>query len=340
MALVWSVIAVVASLLDAPSSYIVVVPSLGWAAGGLIGGLYASRSTSTDSADDYALQAATFVPFIVLLCLWPPVIWLLYDAIGTKALIVMSLCSGLVLSAITPVMQGARRPARVMTSLIAAAAFFVFLTYIFAIPFTAENPRHLNLSFHLDADSHRAQWWLQQAGDDVPRRLAQAAPFTAKEVAVVPWLPGNTARVAPAPAQPLMAPELRVEEVLGTSGGRRVRARLLSARGAPEAGLALPIERVRSLSMEGHQPSTRTRRQRKPSMFQTAGLIEARCVTVPREGVEVDIEINGDGPVRAFLWDASPGLPPEGRFLLESRPENVCPIQDGDRTLVSREINL
>jgi hypothetical protein len=93
--------------------------------------------------------------------------------------------------------------------------------------------------------------------------------------------------------------------------------------------------------MEGAQPPPAAENRRKlPSPFAAAGLMELRCATLPPEGVEVSIEINGTDPLTARVWDVSRGLPPQGQFLVDARPKNTCPVQNGDETLVSQEINL
>jgi hypothetical protein len=64
------------------------------------------------------------------------------------------------------------------------------------------------------------------------------------------------------------------------------------------------------------------------------------CVTVPPGGVTVQFTLPAGKPVEVYLLDESPGLPLEGFFLQKARPPTATPIQDGDKTVVSRAIPL
>jgi hypothetical protein len=348
MWLLWSMGSVAVSWIDSSVSYVLVVPSLAAAAAGLIA-VFSTRGEAGlfDSIerprrlDGRFIGVATIAPLLAVLPLWVPVAWLFYDGLGISLVVTLAAVAALVGSTVSPLMRGAPSLTRLAGVVSAVAALVLFVVCAFAKPFTLENPRHLNLGFHLDATARRAWWELDQAGPDLPPALTQVASFSQDETSPLPWLPRYKVHVAPAPLFPLAQPELRVAENVPTKTGRRVRARLVSRRNAPEAGIAVPSARIRSLTMEGRQlPSSPKNRRKSFSAFSDAGLSELRCVTLPPEGVEISIEISGAEPLVAFVWDASPGLPPQGRFLLEARPKDACPVQNGDETLVSHQISL
>ena len=64
------------------------------------------------------------------------------------------------------------------------------------------------------------------------------------------------------------------------------------------------------------------------------------CTTTGGEGVEVELEITGMGPVEVHLWDASAGLPRPGGALLSARPSWAVPFNTGDRTVVLAKTTL
>src|SRR5207244_10517185 len=64
------------------------------------------------------------------------------------------------------------------------------------------------------------------------------------------------------------------------------------------------------------------------------------CTTTGVEGVHIELELSGAGPVDAYLWDASPGLPEQGAALLSARPAWAVPFQTGDRTLAVARVRL
>ena len=52
-------------------------------------------------------------------------------------------------------------------------------------------------------------------------------------------------------------------------------------------------------------------------MIALAGMIDMRWETMTSDGVQVELDVDGDAPFEVVLWDQSPGLPPEGKPLLD-----------------------
>ncbi|TMB03934.1 MAG: M20/M25/M40 family metallo-hydrolase [Deltaproteobacteria bacterium] len=294
------------------------------------------------AASAHARWVTSLLPLAAAAVLWCPVAWLLYDALGLPILPASSALLTLVLGTAAlawleagPRFRGALAfgtAALIVTASVAAAA---------ALPFTADNPRKLNLWYSLDADAKEARWLASAGTGPLPRELGAAAPFGRAPVAALPWAPRVRAYSAPAPALPLSRPELAIEEQRSEGGTRSIRARLRSPRGAALAGIALPAERVMSVRMNGTSvPETPSKNLVGAAYGDSRAWRGYVCTTTGVEGVQIELELSGAGPVDAYLWDASPGLPEQGAQLLSARPAWAVPFQTGDRTLAVARLRL
>jgi hypothetical protein len=77
-----------------------------------------------------------------------------------------------------------------------------------------------------------------------------------------------------------------------------------------------------------------------PLRPQRGGVRVLRCLTTPREGIEVALEIRGAQGVELRIVDRSPGLPGTAATLLLARPPWAVTSQGGDATLVSRRMTI
>jgi len=289
----------------------------------------------------HARWSALLLPIAVAAVLFCPVAWLLYDALGVPVLPVASALLALVLgSAAQAWLEAGARLRGAVSFGTAAVAFTLAVAAAIAPPFSADNPRKLNLWYRLDADAQQARWLASASTGPLPASLAAAAPFERKPAPALEWAFGDLAYAAPAAAVPLARPELALLEQIASQQGRRtVRARLRSPRGAPVAGLAFPAARLLSMKMNGVQvpedgaKSSRAHRQARD----WRGSI---CTTMGPSGVEVELELSGPDPVEAYVWDASPGLPEQGASLLAARPAWAVPFSTGDRTVVFGKVRL
>ena len=320
----WAILALVGLVLAAIApevSYVVVLPAL---VAGIFGIAAAHRRTWW--------AAAVAAPAIAAAILLLPIAWLLYDAMGTVLLPVSAAVFAILFALVFPAAEkifarAVTIPASVVSLLIAIAAAF-------APPFSPDNPKHENLV--LLADEGKAQWIVEGPSSLEPSFRA-AAQFSEKPGAPLSWLPRYKAFVAPAPSPGLDAPRLdgvRVE-------GKLLRATLVSPRGAPRAGVVAPESRVRAIRFDGQAPAELTSKNRiAMSPLAMPGMINLRWETMTAEGVPVEMDLEGDGPFEIVVWDQSPGVPAEGKALLAARPPEACPVQDGDRTLVVRNVRV
>jgi len=294
------------------------------------------------AASAQARWVASLLPLAVAAVLWCPVAWLLYDALGIPILPASSALLALVLGTAAPAWLEA--DARIRGALAFGAAVLVVTAAVAAAaaqPFSADNPRKLNLWYSLDAGANEARWLASASTGPLPRELAAAAPFGRAPGAALPWAPRVQAYSAPAPALALAAPELVVEEQRSEGGTRSIRARLRSPRGASLAGIALPAERVRSVRMNGTSgPDTSSKNRVGAAFGDLRSWRGYVCTTTGSEGVRIELELSGTGPVEAYLWDASPGLPEQGAAIFSARPAWAVPFQTGDRTLVVGKVRL
>ncbi|MFL5309000.1 MAG: M20/M25/M40 family metallo-hydrolase [Myxococcales bacterium] len=290
----------------------------------------------------HARWLSSLLPLAVAAVLWCPVAWLLYDALGIPILPASSALLAFVLGTAAPVWLEAGPRLRGATAFVAAAlAVTGSVAAATAPPFSADNPRKLNLWYSMDADANEARWLASATSGPLPRELAAAASFARAPAVPLPWAPRVQAYSAPAPAFPLARPELVVEDRRSDGGARSIRARLRSPRGASLAGIALPAERLTAVRMNGVSvPATPSKNLVGAAYGDSRSWRGYVCTTTGSEGVRIELELSGGEPVDAYLWDGSSGLPEQGAALLSARAEWAVPFQTGDRTLVVTKIRL
>jgi hypothetical protein len=237
----------------------------------------------------------------------------------------------------TLLLPAASRALAKRTAALAGAACILFAALAaLAQPFSPDNPKHENFVLLLDADQRKGQW-LVEGQRSLDPAVRAAAQFGEKPEAPYPWLPRYKAFIAPGPALALDPPRLDDVQV----SGRTVRARLRSPRGAPKVGLLAPSDRVRALRFDGQRPAELTTKNLiAMSPWALQGMTDLRWETMTPEGVAVELEVEGDGPLEVVLWDQSPGLPAEGSKLLAARAADACAFQDGDRVIAMHRTRI
>ena len=98
---------------------------------------------------------------------------------------------------------------------------------------------------------------------------------------------------------------------------------------------------MRAIRLDGQtSPELTSKNLIARSPWTPLGMIDLRWETMTAEGVPLEMDLDGDGPLEVLVWDQSPGLPAEGKALLAARSPEACPVQDGDRTLVVRKVRV
>jgi hypothetical protein len=250
---------------------------------------------------------------------------LLYQSFGGPALPGIALLVGLLCTPIAPLCADAQRPRKLSV-----------VAVIVAPVFSAKAPEHVNLEYVQEADSGKSQWVVYPASGRLPEPLRMATNFRYEDAGPYPWIV-EPSFVVNAPYLDFAPPTFTILELSAVRGQRVYRALLRSERGAPEAQVAFPPNSgIESVSAENEplQPESESLRR---------GL-NGWCVysfsAMPAKGVELSFTLPAGKSVEVYALDATYSLPSEGFFLLKARPLTAVPYGGGDRTIVSRRVEL
>jgi len=264
--------------------------------------------------------------------LWFPLVRGLELGMGLQAPAVHAAAVGAALLPVTALLSSSRhrRPALAGLTLAALVAAGITAT---RPAWTDDHPRPLNLLCHVDASAGSARWLAASLPEPLPARLQATEPWRRPAVPPLPWMGGGAGLwAAPAPDPHLPPPAFQLTRSVERAPQRRVVGRLRSPRGAPVLHLFLPDSAGLVRARLGSRWFDPVPSRRGWHMLSAIGL--------PAEGVEVELILESEEPAEAIVADDSPGLPPEGRELIDARPDWAVPIHSGDRTVVTVHINL
>jgi hypothetical protein len=283
---------------------------------------------------------AAILPLAVSAMVSFPLALLLYPGFGGRALPLIAVLVGVLLSPLAPLCADVQR-ARGLSLL--ALPWFAGATMLLAsfaaivVPaFSAKAPEHVNLQYVQEADSGNSQWVVYPASGHLPEPIRLATNFRAEESGAFPWIP-DPAFFAAAPHVEVAPPTFTVLESSELPAKRRYRILLRSERGASEALIMFPpdsrIDSVRAAD-EPVQPQTDRVRQSENGWY------SYDFYAMPAKGVEVSFTLPVGKPVEVYVLDVTYALPLEGMFLLKSRPLTATPFGEGDCTIASRRVQL
>lgn len=319
----WGLGATALAVIQPGMSYLLLVPA---AAAALLG------AAALAARSELVRRAAAVGPAAVAAVLWCAILALfLYPGLGVVALPVVGALTALVATSLAPLIADyagrLRRAWPLAAALVGAAAA---ITAVAMPRYTAQTARPFDLVLFQDADSGQSRWLVSRTWRPVPERLRRVAELSARPEPAFPW----TRRpyfAAAASVDPLAPPELTVVADEVARGVRTLRARLRSPRGAPIGRLLLspeaPIGRV---TLAGEELP----------LGEGSGWKSFTYLTLPEQGVELELRLTGAVPIEVYLTDQSPGLPPAGDELVAALPPTVSPMQDGHVTVVSRRLRL
>jgi hypothetical protein len=322
----WAVAGVAAAVLSPDMSYLVVLPAL---AAAVLGALWSLGPPRRSAAAGPVGAWAWLPPHLVGAAVWMPLIWVLYDALGEMGLAVSGAAFGVLLTLLAPVFTALRARGVLVSGILVVAIACAWARQ--TVKFTSDSPNKLRLDYVLDASGvePRAKWAALSLGGELPPALQKAAGFDARPVEPLPWPSWRPSYLAEAKPIRVAPPELEILE----RAGQNVRVRLSSPRGALDAGLVVPSQRLRGARVNG-KPIRTVATKNVIAALRSGAMSHVLCHTTAREGVEVELDLAGDTPVEVFVWDSTDGLPEAGAALLAARgPEHVT-FQQGDRTLV------
>jgi hypothetical protein len=311
--------------------FIYLIPALGAA----LGVLPCLRRPTVGGPASWQFTMAAAVPALLFFGLVLPMLWLLYDALGTLAwpMITLVLCCGAI--ALLPLLAAAGHRRRQLLAMIAVCIAVGGALIGASLPlYSADWPQAVNLEYWRDTDQGTYQW-LARTGHPLPTALASAGHFGATPHS---RFPGSLSRAffAPAPAMPLPAPELTLIDSSSDGPLLHYHLKLSSARGAAAASVIFPqalgVDAVDLLT----DPASTPLHVRLEKMH--SGARALRLLTLPGDGVEFSFETKRAPELQVF--DMSYGLPVEGRFLQAARPATALPFQEGDVTIVYRRLTL
>lgn len=329
----WAMLALALAWQAPGLSYVLLIPAGVAALAGLPATVRKSENAAASSlAAILPLAAAGFVAFAPAM--------MLYNALGNRALAVIGLVVGLLLTPVAPLcvnLRGAPGLRGVALPWIPflATALAVFAGIVAPV-YSAKAPERVNIQYWQDADSGNSQWIVEPASGRLPEPIQLAASFRRVDRGAFPW-GTQAAFLADAPRLDVAPPTFTILASSQTDSTRSYRVLLRSERGAPRAAVFFPPDTdVESVRMAGQplQPQTDQVKGYRN------GWIAYSCPAMPESGVEISFSLPAGKPVEISAVDETYGLPPEGTFLLGSRPLTATSSQDGDVTIVTRRVQL
>lgn len=282
-----------------------------------------------------ALALAALVPLVLVtppfFALFPTLAVLGREAVVSPVVVSFVLVA-ILLGTLVPQLQFLSSRRRWLTpALFGMLALALMVGELGTSGFDDEHPRPNQIQYTLNADTGQASWqsaaekpdaWTQQffadgyeAGEDT----FSPGYFYEEPIAVIR---------APAPATDLPAPQLTVLEDSVEDNIRRLRLRLHSPRGAYVAQLNMELPGTLLTATVGGQPieiatSPTNHLYAIPASerLRFPLLIHA----LPVEGVEIELEYFGSGPIPVALTDYSNGLPEVFASTITPRPLEYMP---------------
>jgi len=329
----WAVLSIVISWLTPGISYVLLIPSAVAALAGLPFTPWRDEKVpGSFLAALLPLAAAGIIGFAVPM--------LLYDAMGIKSLVTMTLLVGLIFTASAPLCVGLRNahglPMLMFPGVPVAVVILAVFGAVIAPAYSAKSPQHVNIEYWQDADSGKSQWIVYPASGVLPEPVRLATSFHRLQYGPFPW-GTESAFVANAPHVDVSPPTFTILESAVAGSRREFRTLLRSERGAPEAIVLFPPDAdVESIRIEGEPVVV----EKDVARRFLNGWAAYDCSTMPAKGVQLSFTLPVGRSVEVFALDRSFTLPLEGMFLLKSRPLTAAPFQNGDVTLVSRHVQL
>lgn len=329
----WALLAVVIAWQAPGVSYVLLVP-VGAAA---LAGLPATLPRSENSAGA-AFAAVLPIATVGVVAFGPTL--LLYSALGNSGLVLIAVVIGLICTPLAPLCADLRGVPGLRGLAIPWVPILVMGLALFAaviVPaYSAKSPERMNIKFSQDADTGNAQWIVEPDSGHLPDPIRPAAAFRGTERGAFPW-DTHASYVSEAPHLDLAPPTFTVLESSEADGRRSYRTLLRSERGAPYAALFFPPDAgVENVQIGGQSLPPASDQIR--SFFN--GWVAYACPAMPAAGIEVSFSVPLGKTVEVSAADQSYGLPPEGMFLVNSRPLTATPSQNGDVTIVSRRVQL
>lgn len=308
----WCVFLAITSVAAPETSHVFTWPTLGSLLGVHVAARLTQRRRSVLGALALVLAALPAVSVAVT------VPYLFYVALQLHRATFAMLSVTLVLAHFLPHVElagGGRslRPAAV----VGLAGGALLLVAVLRSGFSAEQPRPTGLAYALDRSTGHAAWI--STDRELPAQHAKYfSPGAAPVDALNPYDADLVTHVGAAPAMALAGPRLARIADERSEGHRRLRFRISSARRAPELSLFIPsnVTVVRAI-IDGQAVA-----EQPPYASTPSHPWGFRFLAPPADGIEVELELAGEGGVEVRLLDRTyelpevDGSPPMARDLM------------------------
>jgi len=258
-----------------------------------------------------------------------------YTAIGLSSMgaRLMSFMFALCFLLLCPLLESliaASRNFLPLASLLAAIGFCVAGSW--TARYGLAHPKPSMLSYVLDAGHGKALWTSSAARvDPWTANYVSASPVRAKLPDFYPdWLPIEFIQHE-APALPLLPPQAELLENSVAGETRALHLRITSPRHARVIHVGIAQTEVLNASVDGHDLG----RPSEARWYQP-GHWSFDYANPPAKGIDLQLRVQGTGPISLVLIDRSSGLPSIPGANLPPRPLDSMPFHSGDQTMVRR----
>jgi hypothetical protein len=321
-----ALLALVTSVALSEVSYLVLAPAILWCA--LETAIAPGRAGST-----LRLWTSLVLFAALALLLWVPIRAQFWLALSFRKPVALAVPTAATLALLWPslTLLPARPLARTGIALLVAGALLL-AGVVFKVPGGTEGREWLNLRHVYDTELDLARFEASTFGARLPREIAAAAEWSRATTPPFPWMTLDPSmHVAPAPRIDAPPPKLEVLETKTLEGGRRVRCRLTSPRGAPRLHLHLPEE----VSIE----TIEWRGQRIEGGFE--GVRTQLLFAFEQDGVEFVLRDRAASPSSVHLIDQDWAWTSEHSALIEARDAYThLPRSDGDIVFIGARHKL
>ncbi|HVT44684.1 MAG TPA: M28 family peptidase [Thermoanaerobaculia bacterium] len=325
-AVLWlSVLAIALAAVLPGVSHLMIVPAL------VLSAALLAAASDFERRGPIAAAAGLLAAFVVL----HTSASILHVAMGFGAIPISAAICAVIVLVVTPSIVPSARFGRLVAAgawLVAAGGFAVAAT---GAPWTPATPRHGNLTYYAAA-GEQPRWLLSVAGDSVPAEMRRQIEWSEARQRVLPWISRPSHFVASAPAIEGEAPRLEVvasEEIPGQRR-RRVRARFDRGLGTFGGGLIFhDAKRLGSIRVNDRTVDRAT-------FDSEEGDLQVWIHARTDEAILVEVELEGDDPLRLTLVGQRRGLP--GGVEAPRRPagSHMVPVGGGDVTIRTAVVQI
>ena len=195
--------------------------------------------------------------------------------------------------------------------------------------YSSWRPQQVNIRYIENLDDGTAKVTLMSPNP--PEFMLRELDFTRDPQAIYPWTDTKTNNVAVAPPSGWLPPDATVVASNVESGIRTVDVVLQSPRRAHTMALFLPAKaEVRRVVLDGIE--LEPIKERDGYVIRLTGMND--------QPVRLQITMQSDEPVDAWLIDSSTELPAPVQSLVAARPPLASPAGQGDSGVLARAVRL